>query len=431
MNVFKYNILFFIDKEREKSLLGACYKPDAKLRMRVRWAGIYKADFNVGYRVLLKQWDAKTQRCIAKTLNLQKQPATMINRHIQQHEDMIVNIFKPYELRGCVPTPDELRTAFNQVAGRVKKKLELQGKDLFHYLHEFTQEIGSVNGWSIATYNVFRSVQGHLRSYNAHLNFSDLTEEGLSLYVSHLMRKRQLQNTTIVKQIRCLKWFLRWASAKGVCLHYDYTTFKPKLKVVAKKIIFLNWDELQTLYHHKFTKAQAYLECVRDVFCFCCFTSLRYSDVSNLRRANVFDNYIILTTIKTSDTIQIELNKYSRAILKKYANQVFPNDNALPVISNQRMNRVLKDVGKICGIDRPVTIAYYKGNERIDKILPKYALIGTHTGRRTFICNALSMGIPPLVVMKWTGHSDYKTMKPYIDITDTAKIEAMNKFNIF
>ena len=51
------------------------------------------------------------------------------------------------------------------------------------------------------------------------------------------------------------------------------------------------------------------------------------------------------------------------------------------------------------------------------------------TGRRTFICNALALGIPPQVVMKWTGHSDYKAMKPYIDIADDIKANAMSKFN--
>ena len=50
-------------------------------------------------------------------------------------------------------------------------------------------------------------------------------------------------------------------------------------------------------------------------------------------------------------------------------------------------------------------------------------------GRRTFICNALALGIPAQVVMKWTGHSDYKAMKPYIDIADDIKANAMNKFN--
>ncbi len=31
--------------------------------------------------------------------------------------------------------------------------------------------------------------------------------------------------------------------------------------------------------------------------------------------------------------------------------------------------------------------------------------------------------------MKWTGHSDYKAMKPYIDIVDSIKAESMTQFN--
>ena len=80
-------------------------------------------------------------------------------------------------------------------------------------------------------------------------------------------------------------------------------------------------------------------------------------------------------------------------------------------------------------INEPVRETYYKGNERIDEVTPKYALLTTHAGRRTFICNALALGIPAQVVMKWTGHSDYKAMKPYIDIADDIKANAMNKFN--
>jgi len=39
------------------------------------------------------------------------------------------------------------------------------------------------------------------------------------------------------------------------------------------------------------------------------------------------------------------------------------------------------------------------------------------------------MGITPSVVMKWTGHSDYKAMKPYIDIVDSIKASSMAKFD--
>ena len=66
---------------------------------------------------------------------------------------------------------------------------------------------------------------------------------------------------------------------------------------------------------------------------------------------------------------------------------------------------------------------------RLSSIQPKWELVGTHSGRRTFIVNVLSRGITPKVVMKWTGHSDYKAMKPYIDIVDFIKASSMTKFD--
>ena len=39
------------------------------------------------------------------------------------------------------------------------------------------------------------------------------------------------------------------------------------------------------------------------------------------------------------------------------------------------------------------------------------------------------MGIPPEVVMKATGHHDYKTMKPYIATSDETQVREMSKWN--
>jgi len=33
------------------------------------------------------------------------------------------------------------------------------------------------------------------------------------------------------------------------------------------------------------------------------------------------------------------------------------------------------------------------------------------------------------IVKKWTGHSDYKAMKPYINIVGSIKAQFMTKFN--
>lgn len=110
-------------------------------------------------------------------------------------------------------------------------------------------------------------------------------------------------------------------------------------------------------------------------------------------------------------------------------NRDFEDDKALPVISNQKMNDYLKELAELAEINEPVREVYYKGSERIEETTPKYALLSTHAGRRTLICNALSLGIAPQVVMKWTGHNDYKAIKPYIDIADDIRANAMDKFN--
>jgi integrase len=213
----------------------------------------------------------------------------------------------------------------------------------------------------------------------------------------------------------------------------QHVTFRPKLKGTdgnAKEVIYLEWEELLRLYSFDFS-ARLSLSAVRDVFCFCCFTGLRYSDVAKLRRSDVRDNHITVVTQKTVDGLIIELNDYSRAIFKKYEGIRLPNDLALPVISNVKMNEHLKEMGKITGLDTPQRIVYFKGKQRFEEVLPKYALLTTHCGRRTFIVNALRLGIPSEVIMKWTGHGDFKAMKPYVKIVDKLKASEMEKFNKF
>ena len=168
---------------------------------------------------------------------------------------------------------------------------------------------------------------------------------------------------------------------------------------------------------------------MRDVFLFSCFTGLRYSDVAKLTRHDVKDGYIQIVTQKTSDGIKIELNKHSQAILDKYDGLTFGRGRALPVISNQKMNESLKELGRRCGIDEPQRIVYFTGNIRHEEIYPKWQLLTTHCGRRTFVVNALRLGIPAEVIIRWTGHSNYSAMKPYIKIVDELKEREMSKFD--
>lgn len=412
---------FLLDKEPGKT--------DAKLRYRIKYAGHIVA-FSVGYRVDIEKWNTETQRCKANTTNRRKQTASEINKEIQRLETLMDDVFKAWEVQEEIPTPDQLRESFN-AANRDSLGLApvVVRRTLFEYFDEFTKEQGKLNDWTSATVQKFAALRAHLWDFDRELTFEVLSESKLTEWVGYLKDNCQMRNSTIGKQLGFLKWFLRWATKKGYNTNTSYSLFAPKLKSAEKKIIFLDWDELMTVYHYPIPESKKYLQRVRDVFCFCCFTSLRYSDVENLRKSDIYVDHIEVTTMKTSDSLRIDLNKYSRSILEKYQGASFPNDRALPVISNQRMNEYLRELGAMCGLDSEVTITYYRGNKRYDEIHKKYELLTTHAGRRTFICNALSMGIPAEVVMKWTGHSDYKAMKPYIDVADRIKAEAMSKFD--
>ena len=333
-----------------------------------------------------------------------------------------------------MPTPAQIKEAFNlkmkgekEESHHEKEEVKL---DFMKIFDEFVAECSKQNDWSSSTLKKFATVKKHIATFDPNTTFESWTERHFNEYIDYLRSDKDMRNTSIAKQIKFLKWFLRWANRKGYHQNMAYDKFMPKMKSAPKKVIFLTRNELDKIRACQIPAAKQYLERVRDVLLFCCFTGLRHSDVYNLKRSDVKEEHIEITTIKTADSLIIELNDHSKAILEKYKDIPFQNNKALPVVSNQKMNEYLKELGELAEIDEPVRETYYKGNERIDEVTPKYALLSTHTGRRTFICNALALGIPVQVVMKWTGHSDYKAMKPYIDIADDIKIQAMNKFNL-
>ena len=425
MNI-KRNIIFALESRKKN---GIPIVENVPIRMRVIYAS-QRVEFTTGYRIDVAKWDADKQRVKNGCTNKLKQSASEINADLLKYYTEIQNVFKEFEVRETMPTTRQLKDAFNlrmkDTNGEQQEDAQISFGEVFD---EFVKECGNQNNWTKSTYEKFAAVKNHLKEFKEDVTFEYFDEFGLNEYVNFLRDEKDMRNNTIGKQIGFLKWFLRWSFKKGYHHYTAYDIFKPKLKTTPKKVIFLTWDELNKLKDYRIPQDKQYLERVRDVFLFCCFSSLRYSDVRNLKRSDVKPDHIEVTTVKTADSLIIELNDHSKAILEKYKGVHFENDMVLPVISNQKMNDYLKELGKLAEIDEPVRETYYKGNERIDEITPKYALLSTHAGRRTFICNALALGIPAQVVMKWTGHSDYKAMKPYIDIADDIKASAMDKFN--
>lgn len=152
------------------------------------------------------------------------------------------------------------------------------------------------------------------------------------------------------------------------------------------------------------------LERVRDMFCLCCATGLRYSDAVRLQRANIKDDHIIINTKKTNDTAIIPLNDYSRIILNRYPDK-------LPRLSNQKMNDYLKELGKLAELNEEHEVINYKAGIKGVSKKPLHELLTTHMARRTFITQSLERGMLPSTVMKLSTHKDVKSFNLYINTT--------------
>ena len=427
-------------KRSIKFLLHTRKKGDAQtgknlaIRMRVSYAGNTPLDFPTGQNIDAEYWDAEKECAQDGFVGKGEQTTTDINRTINEHRSFASEIFARYELlEKRVPTPGEVKDLFNDMAGRKHSKIDIPtpNKDFFHVFDLFTAEIGEKNQWTPATYEKFAALRRHLLVFDPHISFYSVDDDKMQEYVGYLSKKG-FRNTTISKNLAFVRWFFRWAASKGYYNGMIHETFKPRLKGVdgnQKEIIYLSQDEIKALQSYQFKENEAALARVCDVFLFTCFTGLRYSDVAKLKNSDVKKSSIRVVTQKTVDGLIIELNKHSQAILDKYKDVKLPKDLALPVISNEKMNEHLKRLGQVCGLEEPHRIVYFKGNVRHEEVYPKWSLLTTHCGRRTFVVTALQLGIPAEVIIRWTGHSDYKAMKPYVKIVDELKERSMSIFD--
>ena len=430
-----------------------------QIRFRVTFNS-QRLDLKTGCQLVdAKAWDDEAQLVKSGYKGPKGETALAINNELRNIKDQMDSTFKFFEAIDQIPTPSQLQKKYeDRLNGSVpqkpapepKKERKPKEHDFFKVYDMFLKECGEKNAWTEATFEKMEAMRVDLTTFKKNIKFSDLTEATLTEFVAYMRdskklrtpRKKKgeredydqedlvgLKNSTIEKKLGYLRWFLNWATDRGYNTNLDYKKFHPTLKMTQRKVIYLTKEEITRVRDLELSESQAYLDPIRDVFLFCCFSGLRHSDVNNLRRSDIKGDHIEVTTVKTADSISIELNKVTRDILEKYKDTPFKDNKALPNYTNQAMNRDIKELCRLAGINEEIRVTTYKGNVRTDKIQPKWELVGTHTGRRTFIVNALSLGITPNIVMKWTGHSDYKAMKPYIDIVDSIKASSMTKFD--
>jgi integrase len=282
---------------------------------------------------------------------------------------------------------------------------------------------------SVGTIKSNKTCLRHFKDFcgnRTNFEFHDVTVAFFERFKAYLINEVGHTHNTVIKYTKTFRAFMRWATEREYNHNMDFNKFN----IEAEKepaIIYLTWDELMHLYNLKVTNVT--LANVRDVFCFGCFTGQRYSDVENLKPEHIVNDIWVNAPIKSHNSrpLYIPLNKYAKAILNKYKN--LPTGKALPVISNQKMNFYLKELGKLAKLFNPVTIYRFKGGRRIEKTYKKCDVLTTHIMRKTFVTNALSLGMQAATIKEFTGHKSEKNFNRYLDIITEDKIKAMELFD--
>jgi integrase len=216
-------------------------------------------------------------------------------------------------------------------------------------------------------------------------NWNEL--HGFNKSIAHLSANTQ---ATLRKN---LKTFLKFAQQQG----YNVPVTKLSVRYCDAQTVYLSEAELQRIAS---VEIPANLQNIRNAFLISAYTGLRYSDLCKLGSQHISGDTIAVTTQKTGELVRIPIHPIVKAILSR----------GIPrVPSQQYMNRGIKDVCILAGIVQPVTVN--------NSTYPKYELVTTHTGRRSFASNLYLSGFPTITLMKITGHKTEAAFMKYIRLT--------------
>ena len=311
--------------------------------------------------------------------------------------------------------------ALNKDPSNSMKDDEGVEKDFYYYFDLFISARGESGQYSKRIIQYYKTVKSHIESFDTYrrkkTEFDEIDSDYLQEFVQYLVEKKQHTNNTIAGNITKLKTFLNYAIKEGFTNNAKYLAFK-NVKEQDAQSIALTEQELKMLEDQKY-KAKN-LANVRDLFLIMVYTGIRYSDLANLKKENIFldEGVIKMNMKKTHYTIYIPIHSKLKPLVEKFIN------NEIKVISNQKLNLYLKVVCRQAGIDQEVQRVWYHNKNRKQETKKKYELVTTHTGRRTFITISLKKKALPEEIMKISGHRNRQAFQKYVRITQE---EAVSK----
>ncbi|AOW18160.1 recombinase [Polaribacter vadi] len=228
-----------------------------------------------------------------------------------------------------------------------------------------------------------------------------INHQFLTDFEFYLKSEKNCNHNSTMRYLKSLKKIIGIALANNWIDKDPFINYKTQSKETERE--YLSKEELQTMINKELKIVR--LAQVRDIFIFCCYTGLAYSDVQKLTDNNLVrgidgEMWVKFNRTKTDTRSNIPLLPIPLQILEKYkeAHTLQENNKLLPVLSNQKMNAYIKEIADVCGIQKNLTF---------------------HLARHTFATTVtLSNGVPIESVSKMLGHKSLKTTQHYAKILD-------------
>lgn len=371
--------------------------------VRITLDGV-RTEFVTPHSVDPSKWD-EVKGCVRGRDN----EAESINSSLAQMQLKILELKTKMEYMDELSSPQQIRDKYLGQETNITNVLQL-----FIEHNKNCEKLKDID-FSSSTVSRYNTCMKHLANFikykykKADFPLNDIRHQFVKDFEMYLKIERKCAHNSATKYLKNFKKIIIIALNNGYMQDNPFANIKFHLDEV--DVSFLNSDELTRIREKSFAFER--LDRVKDIYVFCCFTGLAFTDVKNLNEKSIEiidgKKWIVIRRQKTKRLCQIPLLPPAEKILEKYASSPLRQVKGLllPVTSNQKMNAYLKEIADICQIDKKLC---------------------THTGRHTFATTVtLANDIPFEVVSKLLGHSSLTMTKRYARVTTDLIQKNMDK----
>tara|TARA_R110002051_G_scaffold319005_1_gene402281 strand:+ start:216 stop:1400 length:1185 start_codon:yes stop_codon:yes gene_type:complete len=369
MNNFKLSVLFVLQKIKMNK------KGQCPIKCRITFLKSRK-EFSTGIFINPNYWDSGKQKAIPPN----KENTILNNKLSLIHQQ----IDKAFLMLQILPNDFDVDDIYRKYKGEdSKEEITILGAYDLH--NDKTKKLIGIDfnklSWSRyveSRRKVALFISKFYKRKDVKLNDLDLKFiQDLEYFFKTDLKLKQ---ATVYRSIQRVKKIIQFAISENYLKKDPFHLYKNKKHKTV--IIYLTDVELKKLEKYNFSQVR--LQQVKDMFIFCCYTGLAYTEMSTLTTKNIeigFDGkeWIQMIRKKTNRKISIPILPKAREILDKY-------DDKLPTLSNQKFNSYLKEISELVGINKKLT---------------------HHTARKTFATTVLLFNnVPMEIVSELLGHSN-------------------------